>query len=159
MVTGSRVVLMCGPAGSGKSTYATSLAANGWVRLSIDEEAWRMGHREMPLPRVIADRIRADQRERLVQLVEAGRDVVVDYSFWRRADRDEYRELVRAHGGTTEVVYVRVSNDEVRRRMRRRNHARLDADSFRIDAGLLDSYLDAFEHPEPDETDVRTIHG
>lgn len=158
-MTGSRVVLMCGPAGSGKTRYARSLEAKGWVRLSIDEEAWRLGHREMPLPDAVAESIRADQRERLVQLVRAGRDVVVDYSLWRRADRDEYRELVRAHGATTEVVHLRVSRDEVRRRMGGRNRGELEANSFRIDAGLLESYLDSFESPSPEETDVRTIEG
>lgn len=158
-MTGSRVVLMCGPAGSGKTTYAKSLEAKGWVRLSIDEEAWRLGHRDMPLPHTVAGRIRADQRVRLVQLMRTGRDVVVDYSFWRRADRDEYRDLIRAHGGTTEVVHFRVPRDEVRRRMGRRNRGDLEANSFRIDVGLLESYLDSFEHPSPDETDVRTIEG
>jgi signal recognition particle GTPase len=33
-----RVVLMCGLAGSGKTTYATQLEVQGYVRLSIDEE-------------------------------------------------------------------------------------------------------------------------
>lgn len=129
------------------------------MRLSIDEEAWRLGHREMPLPHATAVAIRADEREQLVQLVEAGRNVVVDYSFWRRADRDEYRELVRAHGGTTEVVYLRVAWDEVRRRMRARTQRPPGANSFRIGAGLLESYLDSFEKPSPEEADVRVIDG
>jgi predicted kinase len=37
----SRVVLMCGIAGSGKTTYAQRLERDGYVRLSIDEEVWR----------------------------------------------------------------------------------------------------------------------
>lgn len=158
-MTGSHVVLMCGLAGAGKTTYARALEAQGWVRLSIDEAAWRLGHREMPLPSAVADEIRADQREQLVRLVRDGRDVVVDYAFWRRADRDEYRQLVYAHGGTTEIVYLRVADDEVRRRMATRNHSQLDANSFRIDASRLESYLDAFEAPSPDEPDVHTIEG
>ena len=34
------VVLMCGIAGSGKTTYAKDLEARGYVRLSVDEEIW-----------------------------------------------------------------------------------------------------------------------
>ena len=36
----SRVVLMCGVAGAGKTTYAKELEAQGYARLSIDEEVW-----------------------------------------------------------------------------------------------------------------------
>ena len=32
---------MCGVAGSGKTTYAQRLEAEGYVRLSIDEEIWQ----------------------------------------------------------------------------------------------------------------------
>lgn len=35
------VVLMCGVAGSVKTTYAQHLEAQGYERLSIDEEVWR----------------------------------------------------------------------------------------------------------------------
>lgn len=34
------VVLMCGIAGSGKTTYAKDLEARGYARLSVDEEIW-----------------------------------------------------------------------------------------------------------------------
>ncbi|WP_156165647.1 AAA family ATPase, partial [Demequina rhizosphaerae] len=43
------VVLMCGPAGSGKSVHARRLAARGHVLLSVDAMAWQLGHREHPL--------------------------------------------------------------------------------------------------------------
>ena len=34
----SKVVMMCGVCGSGKTTYAKQLEKNGFVRLSIDEK-------------------------------------------------------------------------------------------------------------------------
>lgn len=34
------VVMMCGVAGSGKTTYAQQLEKEGYIRLSIDEELW-----------------------------------------------------------------------------------------------------------------------
>ncbi|MFC5999137.1 AAA family ATPase [Quadrisphaera sp. GCM10027208] len=81
----SRVVLMCGPAGSGKSTYARRLEAEGMVRLSIDSELWRRGHPK-PLPSTeVHNEIETQLRQRLLELVTAGRDVVLDFSFWSRA--------------------------------------------------------------------------
>jgi len=35
------VVLMCGVAGSGKTTFAQQLEMNGFIRLSIDEDIWK----------------------------------------------------------------------------------------------------------------------
>jgi len=37
---GPEVVLMCGLAGSGKTTYSKELETRGYVRLSVDEEVW-----------------------------------------------------------------------------------------------------------------------
>ena len=34
------VILMCGVAGSGKTSFSTKLASKGFTRLSIDEEIW-----------------------------------------------------------------------------------------------------------------------
>jgi cytidylate kinase len=39
----SRVILMCGPAGSGKSTVARTLELEGYERLSVDTVAWDRG--------------------------------------------------------------------------------------------------------------------
>jgi gluconate kinase len=38
-----RVIFMCGPAGSGKSTVARQYEHQGMVRLSFDQEAWSRG--------------------------------------------------------------------------------------------------------------------
>jgi AAA domain len=43
------VCMMCGVAGSGKTTWARALEARGLVRLSIDEEIWsRFGRYGVP---------------------------------------------------------------------------------------------------------------
>ena len=80
-----RLVLTCGVAGSGKSTYARSLADQGWLRLSIDVEAHRRGFTEHPLPTAVTDAIVAEQREQLVAALRDGADVVVDYSSLTKA--------------------------------------------------------------------------
>jgi hypothetical protein len=45
-----RVIFMCGPAGSEKSTVARQYERQGMIRLSFDQEAWSRGITTMPLP-------------------------------------------------------------------------------------------------------------
>lgn len=150
-----RLRLMCGLAGSGKSTYAKQLEAHGWLRFSIDVEAWDLGYREVPFPDGVAEQIRARQRGQIAEALRAGRDVVVDYSFWDRAQRDEYRALGAGCGTTVEVVFLDVPELEVRRRLAERRHAH--ADDFAISEDLLAGYLAGFEAPGPDEGDVTVV--
>lgn len=39
------IIMMCGVAGSGKTTFAQRLETEGFVRLSIDEEIWKVNGR------------------------------------------------------------------------------------------------------------------
>jgi adenylate kinase family enzyme len=77
----SRVIFMCGPAGSGKSTYAQRLERSGMVRLSFDVEMWRRASSTVPLPPDVRSEIENDLRARLLELVAAGTDVVLNFSF------------------------------------------------------------------------------
>jgi predicted kinase len=96
MIGAVTVVLMCGIAGSGKTTYGQGEAA-GYVRLSIDEELWRrFGPCDAAAFPVRRDVVGRDPRVRLVMLVQSGRDLVVDNSFWRRSDRDSYTRRAAA---------------------------------------------------------------
>ena len=94
----SRVIFMCGPSGSGKSTYARRLESEGMVRLSFDVEMWRRGISSVPLSPDVREEMEADLRARLLELVAAGTDVVVDFSFWSRRMRDDYRGLLAPTG-------------------------------------------------------------
>ena len=147
---------MCGLAGSGKSTYARDLEERGWTRFSIDSEAWQMGFVDAAaVPAEVALEIRARQRDAIARALDAGEDVVVDYSFWSRAQREDYRALGRSHGATVEVVYLETPEAVVRRRLAARCGAH--ADDFVVDAELLDRYVAGFEAPGPDEHDVTVI--
>lgn len=148
---------MCGLSGAGKSTFARALESTGWLRLSIDVAAWEQGHTEHPLPSGIRDAIVAAQREEIHQALRAGRDVVVDYAFWSREMRDEYRELGRAHGSEVSVVFCDAPVDELRRRLRGRSQRGAGADTVEVSDDLLDQFVSGFERPGPDEVDVKVI--
>lgn len=139
--TGSRVVLTCGIAGSGKTTFAKQLEAAGFVRLSVDEEVRRRLESGVLSPdsdsRLVSIAIEEDIRARLIDLVRQGKDVVVDFSFWKRSARDAYRKIVNDNGGNAELVYFKVDPYA--------NPSRVAG------AQSLDRYIPDFEAPEEDE--------
>src|SRR5699024_8250449 len=152
-----RVVFMCGPAGSGKSTWARRLEADGTVRLSVDAEAWARGHRTMPLPDDVEAEIVEALQRRLLDEVAAGRDVVVDLSFWSREMRDRWRELLSPTGIVPEIVHVTARRATALARIAARGAGH--GDDFRLEPEVAARYHDHFEPPTADEgplTVVRT---
>jgi hypothetical protein len=139
------VIFMCGPAGSGKSTIARQLESEGMTRLSFDEVAWQRGHRSMPIPAEVHREIQGDLHERLIDLVTSGVDVVLDFSFWSRQMRDDYRELLKPLGVEPETIYLATPRAVVLTRVRDR--AAAHADDFPITEALAETYFDHFEPP------------
>jgi predicted kinase len=136
---------MCGPAGSGKSTIARQYEAQGMTRLSFDQEAWSRGITIMPLPPEVHRDIERVLRARLLDLVRAGTDVVLDFSFWSRVMRDEYRELVKPLGVVPETVYLATDRATVLQRVSDR--AARNGDDFKLTTELAALYFDHFEVP------------
>lgn len=151
----THVVFMCGPAGAGKSTVARALEADGFVRLSFDQEAWDRGLRAMPLLTAEHAEIEARLRQRLVDLVTDGRDVVLDFSFWSRHMRQRWRDLLEPLGVVPETFYLAADRQTCLDRIAARNLAH--GDDFTLAPDLAASYFDSFEPPTEDEGPLRII--
>ncbi|MHA7290602.1 AAA family ATPase [Arthrobacter sp. MDT3-24] len=151
----SRVIFMCGPAGSGKSAVAGRLAAEGMVRLSFDEVAWQMGLRIMPVEEGIQRQIAAALKARLLDLVTSGADVVLDFSFWSRSMREDYRLLLTPLGVEPETIYLATTREVALARVRARMAGH--ADDFQLSAELAAEYFDHFEVPTAEEGPLTVI--
>ncbi|MER7209550.1 ATP-binding protein [Streptosporangium sp. NPDC000239] len=90
-----RLILLCGPPGSGKTTPAKRLAGEiPAVRLCPDEWTADLG----------VDLFDADVRDRLErrfwehaqELPALGQNVILEFGFWGRSERDEKRLRARA---------------------------------------------------------------
>jgi len=101
--------------------------------------------------------IEAELRTRRLELVAAGRDVVVDLSFWSRRLRDEYRRLLEPVGVVPQTVYVATDRATALRRVRARRGA--DADDVVLDAATAGRYYDQFEVPTADEGPLTVVDG
>lgn len=120
------VYLLTGLPGAGKTTYARMLERDGTVRLSVDDQMTALHgllgrdydeHEHFALQAPVVE----DVRRQLVELLQAGRSVVLDHGLGRRAERDDYKRLVADHGARWRLVHFRVEQVELLRRLAIRN--------------------------------------
>jgi predicted kinase len=143
--------LLAGLTGSGKTTYARRLEAEGLLRLSVDEEVFARHGRygvdypEHEYPQREAPVLR-DIRTRLAEALRAGHSVVLDYGLWLRSERDAYKKLVEDAGGRWRLIYLRVDRAELQRRLAERT-VRDDANALTVAPEMLDAFSARFEEP------------
>jgi len=125
------------------------------TRLSFDVEMWHRGISMVPLPPDVRDEIEAQLRARLLELVAAGTDVVLDFSFWSRRMRDDYRELLELTRVVPETIYLATDRETVLSRMRTRRGSH--SDDYVLTDELVAQHFDHFEPPTPDEGPLEVI--
>jgi predicted kinase len=151
------IVATCGLPGTGKSHFAREVArAFGAEHLRSDvvrkellglapTEHWQGGYREGPYRPELTERTYAALRDRAARAVRAGRRVVVDATYSRRAWRDELRAAAREAQATCLVVHVTCPEGVVRARMAAR--ARDTAEASDADFAVYRKAREAFEAP------------
>lgn len=140
------VYLMCGLPGSGKTTYAKDLEKNGAVRLTLDEQQFERFGREYDDHEGKQRQTKDELREILKEKVRAGQSVIVDFGFWKRTDRDEYKKFVGDSGGEWRLLYFKAERGVLVERLRSRNVSYPDENHI-IDEVLLDKFIAEFEEP------------
>ncbi|MEF3403063.1 AAA family ATPase [Agromyces sp. CCNWLW203] len=149
-----RVVMMCAPGGAGKTTYAKRLEREGWTRLSFEVEFWDRGISTMPSAAVVAE-VAADLKTRQLRHVSAGDDVVLDFGFWFRRQRDEFRALLAPKDIVPETVYIATSLETILSRVGDRHGRR--ADDWPLTEQTATEYFDRFEPPTLEEGPLAVV--
>ena len=147
----AKVWLICGVICSGKSTLARELAEReGAVILSCDELTKALGDDLGALHDAVAARVQLYLRQKAVELVRVGVNVILDWGFWRAADRAAMCRYLGENGIEYEWRYMDVSPQQLRRNIERRN-AHPGASDYIVDDGLLQKCLSIFEPPTEGE--------
>jgi len=139
------LILICGLPGAGKTTLAkqiehdlpalrltpddwmTALSINLWdeeKRAQIESLQWQMAQRALRL----------------------GLNVVMDFGFWSREERDRFRQGAASVGAAFELRFLDVPLEELWARIRNRK-----AESPQIQRSDLERWWHAFEPPSPEE--------
>ena len=146
------VVMMCGIAGSGKTTFAKSLEKEGFHRLSIDEEIWsNFGKFGIDYPESDysshQERAKEIVENKLLENLNCRIPTVLDLSFWCKAERDRVKKIISDNQGHHQIIYLKVAPEELRARLKVRSE-RFDANAaFTITDETLSRFLNGFEEP------------
>lgn len=141
--------LICGLPLSGKTTLAKQLEyEKKALRLTPDE--WMapiVGDGYDEKKRAIIETIQWKIAARCLIL---GINVILDFGFWSRTERDNFKRRAQNLGAHVELRYLNVSREELLRRLNVRN-ATLPEDTFHIHEEQLRLWSSWFEPPTSDE--------
>lgn len=150
--------LMCGLPGSGKTTLARRIERERHaLRLTPDEWIERLFGAGLTPPTLdwCRDPIEAVQWGVAERALLLGVNVILDFGFWSRSERDEFRARARALGADAEVHFLDVPRAVLSARLAARN-ADLPPYTFRVTDAQLDTWWNLFEPPTPDELQTAT---
>ena len=152
------VHLLCGLPGSGKSTYAKEQEIKGLVRLTLDEELFKRFGREFPSEKYSEYEIetKSDLKDALKAAITNSRSVVLDYGFWKKSEREEYKQLIDSLGAEWKLLYFKIPMNTLKERLRLRNQTDTK-NNHQIDESLLDTFSGQFEPPVREGEEIITL--
>ena len=154
----AKVILICGKICSGKSFYAERLRKeHGAVMLSVDEITLSLfGQHIGEKHDEICERTQKYLFEKSLEIVEVGTEVILDWGFWQREDREYAREFYRSRGVPCEFHHVDISDEVWKKNLSERNAAVSAGKTaaYFVDDGLAAKFERMFEVPDESEMDV-----
>jgi predicted kinase len=142
---------------SGKTTLARTLEREvSALRLTPDEWQVRLFGQDAKEPE-------HDSRHGLIEAMlwniasralELGTNVILDFGFWAREEREDYRLRAKQLGAGSEIHFLDVPEDELMRRLEERN-SQPSQESFYISAEMIKPWIEFFQKPTLDELSRR----
>ena len=148
--------MMVGLPGSGKTTEAKRLEkAYHALRFTPDEWQYFLFGHDIEDPEHNARHTRVEELmwHVAVQALKADVDVILDFGFWTKSERDEFRRKAHAFGAASKVHYMDVPKDVIWKRLSIRNQIAGENAVFYVGRKEFDEWAGLFEAPAQEELD------
>jgi len=147
--------------GSGKTTYAKKICDESKALL-MSHDAWMVSlYGKNPPPemfRVYFDRIEKHILKTAEQLLNMNVNIVLDWGFWSREDRDKIRQWTRKlPNAELRMIALTAPKDTLKQRVLKRTEQDLD-DQLVIDENAFEVLFKKFEAIQDDEELYQTIN-
>lgn len=141
--------LLCGLPGSGKTTLAKQLERDQpALRLTPDE--WIGSLLFDPYDESKREKVESLQWQVATQALHLGVNVILDWGFWSRQERDDFRSRAEKLGAQSKVIFLNVPRENLLARLETRNAA-LTKETFHVTQEQLSLWSNLFEPPTQDE--------
>ena len=149
------VILICGTICAGKTAYAGRLLDRRKARLLSADEAVYVRKKADPAAAhdALLQRVKRDLLEKAAELARGGTDVILDWGFWTKAEREKISAFFAHRGIPHEWHYVHADPKTIERNIADRNTSKADYE-FYADEGLRKKVNGLFEPPDPSEVNV-----
>ena len=149
--------LMVGLPCSGKTTLARKIEVEqSALRLTPDE--WQVSlfgqDAEEPEHDARHSLIEAMLWNQASRLLVLGTNVILDFGFWAREEREDFRSRAKQLGASSEVHFMDVPAEELLRRLAERN-SQPSQDTFHITEEMMKPWIAFFQRPTADELERR----
>lgn len=154
----AKVILICGKICCGKTTYSEQIREKeNAVILSVDEIMLSIfGQHAGEKHDEYANNTQKYLFNKSIEFVNAGVNVILDWGFWTKVNRNKAKEFYKAHGINTEMHYIDICDETWKQRLAYRN-AKVETgetDAYFVDENLANKFAAIFETPDKDEIDV-----
>ena len=154
----AKVYLICGKICCGKTTYANKICVeNNAVLLSVDEITLALfGQYCGDKHDKYVERTEKYLLNKSLELIENNINVVLDWGFWTKAEREFVKGFYKSRNIECELHYIDISDETWKFRLHKRNNAVLakETSAYYVDDNLAAKFASIFEVPSEDEIDV-----
>ena len=155
----SKVYLICGKICSGKTTYSRKIySEHNAILLSVDEIMLSLFDQccGEKLHQEYERRIKEYLFTKSLEIIEKGFDVILDWGFWTKEERDATKDFYKSRNIDCELHYIEIDNETWENQLNKRNNEILEnkTKAYYLEHNRALEFASMFKKPDADEVDV-----